>query len=102
MYYEDFLEYVEDNLTEAEVIYQEYYREKAYELGENIQSTTDDTDDIDLDPIEVYEKYAQSFGYEAEYEGARGIMVEMGEDFDLDEEDDIIKEEILELLGKEL
>ena len=101
--FDEFLEHVEDNLTEAEVIFKEYYDERAYELGEDlIDNGSIEDDDSDLDPIEVYEKYAASLGYDAEYEGARGIIVEMGEDYELDEDDDILKEEILGILGKEL
>lgn len=101
MYNKFFIE-LENIRSEAEDVFNEYYEEKAMELGEEMQG--DDRfygdDGFDCDPIDLYEDFSHCTGDEATWYGAYGVIKEFGAQFELDPENEDIQTDVLTFLGQ--
>jgi len=100
---ENFIIYIQENLDDAENIYNEYYNEKATEEGLDMQGDERyyGDDGYDMEPSDVYEDFAHCTGHSANYHGAWGVITELGRDFNIDPDDEEIQWEVLMILEKE-
>ena len=102
---EEFLIYVEENMELVESVFQEYYDEQACIEGEMMMGDErfGGEDNFDEDPLDLYEQFAHVVGHSAHYQGAEGVIRELGvqSGFDVEEDDEDLQWEILVLLNKE-
>lgn len=103
---EEFIIYLEENLELAESIFNEYYEEQANHEGEQMMGDErfGGADSFEEEAVDLYEKFAHTTGHSAHYEGARGVIQELGvqSGFDVEDDDEEIQFEVLVLLDKEL
>lgn len=100
---EEFLIWLEENHEDMENVFNEYYYEKANELGEEMQGDERyyGDDGYDMSPSELYEDFAHCHGHEASYYGASGVVESLGEAFDVQSDDEDLQWEIMVLMGHE-
>lgn len=100
---EDFIVYLDENKEVALSAYTEYYSEKASEEGVEMQGDERyyGDDGYDHDPEELYEDFAHCTGHSANYEGAFGVIKELGVDYNVDPNDEELQWEVLLILGQE-
>lgn len=98
---EEFIIYVEENKEVALSVFEKYYSDKAIEEGEVMLCDESFCEDEGLEPSELYEEYAHNTGHSATYNGAEGVIRELGVDFQVDSDDEDLQWEILLILKKE-
>ena len=103
---EEFLIYLEENITLAFSVFKEYYDEEANIQGEQMYGDErfGGSDNFNEDPVDLYERFSHVVGHSAHFEGANGVIRELGilSEFDVEEDDEELQWEILILLDKEI
>lgn len=102
----EFIKYVEENIEEAEKVFNEWYIEKAQEEGDWMREDDRfygemESEDFYMEDEEIYEDFAYATGYSASYHGAYGVITKMGHDFDVDVDDESLQVKIIELFERD-
>lgn len=98
---EKFLIYLKENTEVALSIFEEYYTEKASEEGEMMLNDDLYHNDCNIDAVQLYENFAHCTSHSASFEGACGVIKELGSEHNLDPNDEDLQWEVLMILKKE-
>jgi hypothetical protein len=103
---EEFLIYMEENPELVGSVFREYYDEQANINGEEMfgDERFGGSDNFEEDPLNLYEDFAHVVGHSAHYQGAVGVIRELGiqAGFDVEEDDEELQWEILVILDREI
>lgn len=100
----EFIEYLKENMLEAEIVFNEAYDNTADEEGEWMREDERfydgmESEEFYMENAEIYEDFAHATGHSASYAGAAAVIQELGFEFDVDSEDSSLQGEVAELFG---